>query len=147
MFFFCYDDTSHRKKSECFLSDALFTNSLNGRVLWGKEAQLRNLQRRRADGRFHESVHVCSLVHKVFAQEVHLRHRGHVDLDFLFSSFLPEVFHRPPVQAGSESDASQHSWSALWRTEKGQETLLETLQHTVNATQTQLTSCPCHVTQ
>lgn len=26
-------DTSHRKKSECFLSDALFTNSLNGRVL------------------------------------------------------------------------------------------------------------------
>lgn len=26
--------TSHRKKSECFLSDALLTNSLNGSVLW-----------------------------------------------------------------------------------------------------------------
>lgn len=27
--------TSHRKNSECCLSDALFTNSPNGRVLWG----------------------------------------------------------------------------------------------------------------
>lgn len=56
-------DTSHRKKSECFLSDALFTNSLNGRVLWGKEAQLRNPQRQRADGRFSESVQVCVRAH------------------------------------------------------------------------------------
>lgn len=79
-------------------------------------------------------VRPSSLVHKVFAQEVHLRHRGHVDLDFLVSSFLPEVFHRPPVQAGSESDASQHSWSALWRTERGQETLLETLKSSTKLT-------------
>lgn len=30
----CIPLTSHRKKSECFSSDALFTNSLNGSVLW-----------------------------------------------------------------------------------------------------------------
>lgn len=29
--------TSHRKKSECFFSETLFTNSLNGRVLWKRD--------------------------------------------------------------------------------------------------------------
>lgn len=34
--------TSHRKKSGCFFSDTLFTNSLNGRVLCGDKEQVSN---------------------------------------------------------------------------------------------------------
>lgn len=102
--------TSQRKKSECCLSDALFTNSLNGRVLWGQEVEVRP----RTDKRFHnECDRPSSLVRKVFAQEVHLRHRGHMDLDFLVPSLLPEVFHRPLLQAGSQPHTSQNRRSAL----------------------------------
>lgn len=38
-----YMVTSQRKKSQCFFSEALFTNSLNGRVLRINKEQIRNL--------------------------------------------------------------------------------------------------------
>lgn len=106
--------TSLRKKSECFFSDALFTNSLNGRVLWRK----RRVAQKSAEDEYcfvclcvRERAH--SLVHKVFVKEVHLWHSGYVNLHFLVSAFLSKIFNCPLFQARSERRASQHGWSAL----------------------------------
>lgn len=54
-----------------------------------------------------------SPVRKVFAEEVHLRHGGHVDFHLLVAPLLSEVFDRPLFQAGSETHASQHGRPAL----------------------------------
>lgn len=106
--------TSQRKKSECFFSDALFTNSLKGRVLWIKRCSWQICR---------ESIVPCvcvdvfvresSLVRKVFVQKVHLRHGGYVDLHLLVSTALSKIFNRPLLEAGAERDASQHGRSAL----------------------------------
>lgn len=106
--------TSQRKKSECFFSDALFTNSLKGRVLWIKRCSWQICR---------ESIVPCvcvdvfvresSLVRKVFVQKVHLWHGGYVDLHLLVSTALSKIFNRPLLEAGAERDASQHGRSAL----------------------------------
>lgn len=106
--------TSQRKKSECFFSDALFTNSLKGRVLWIKRCSWQICR---------ESIVPCvcvdvfvresSLVRKVFVQKVHLWHGGYVDLHLLVSTVLSKIFNRPLLEAGAERDASQHGRSAL----------------------------------
>lgn len=106
--------TSQRKKSECFFSDALFTNSLKGRVLWIKRCSWQICR---------ESIVPCvcvdvfvresSLVRKVFVQKVHLRHGGYVDFHLLVSTALSKIFNRPLLEAGAERDASQHGRSAL----------------------------------
>lgn len=103
--------TSLRKKSECFFSEARFTNSLNVSVLWIKKCSWE--QRRSTDLSFCLCVRDSSLVHKVFVKEVHLWHSGYVNLHFLVSPFLSKIFSCPLLQAWSETRASQHCWSAL----------------------------------
>lgn len=53
---FCTFVTSHRKKSECFLSDALLTNSLNGKVLWINQCSWGGLS-------LHFWVRLCETAH------------------------------------------------------------------------------------
>lgn len=143
---FCSDDTSHRKKSECFLSDALFTNSLNGRVLWGKQAQLRNLQRQRADGRARARVLTCTQSFCAGSPSAAPWTRG---------SWLPCLL----LSAGGIPPSTCPGRVRVWRLSArlvcavgnrgrtGNVTGDASIINTVNTTQTQLTSCPCHVTQ
>lgn len=138
--------TSHRKKSECFFSDALLTNSLNGRVLsmwstwqvWRYTAAcvftsitvrtywlfvaLKSCVTLRA-GLIKCSilkkqyklvcVHVSLLVGKVLVKEIHLGHRGHMNLYLLVSSFFSKIVNCPLLQAGTQRHASENSRSTL----------------------------------
>lgn len=54
-----------------------------------------------------------SLVREIFAQEVHLRHRRHMDLDFLVSPLLHEIFYRPLLHAWPQPHTSHNRRSSL----------------------------------
>lgn len=144
--------TSHRKKSECFFSDALFTNSLNGRVLstWSTWqvwrfttlcicvftsitvrtywlfVALKSCVTLRVGlikcsilkKSTNLCVHVSLLVGKVLVKEIHLWHRGHVNLHLPVSSFFSKIVNCPLLQAGTQRHASENSRSTLqgWQT-------------------------------